>query len=758
VVKSANLLFGKQIDIEMNTDQKETDARIIIDRLLREAGWDIEDKNQVSTEEAASDGRADYLLKDRRARPLAVIEAKKFSKDPYVGKTQAQEYAESIGAQFIFLSNGEATYFWDYKKRPTQLIPAFYSQLDLERILTLRTIRKPLSEITIPDTFPLEGQKLELFPYHKEAIKTVDKAIEGGKRKFLIEMATGTGKTILIALIMKRLFQAGLVQRVLFLVDRIELGWQAKEKFDEILDEWPTALLYGGKRKQEGQIIVGTLPTIATQLNNFTSGSFDLVVSDESHRSIYNVYSSVINYFDAYKIGLTATPSPLIDRNTYKLFDCWNERDQRGNPTFVYGIRRGIDEGYLAGYNIYRAKTKVTAEGISYQGEDYDPQDLERVINVPARNKAIVEEFKAEEDKRDPKRERKTIVFAVTKKHAAQLTRFFNQVYNDPTETYAQVITTDTPDPTALIKKFKRQDRPVIAVSVGMLDTGFDAPVVENLVMIRPTKSAILYQQMRGRGSRLSTKIGKTSFRIYDFVGNSEHFNDESYNPYEQPQVRLRRGPAVAEPDEEKEESFKQELLKRREFVQVAEGGHQDIDKIIERAVIEVGPEGEKVDVRDYKTEWEEDIKKWVQKADPLILKVKNNEALTEEEMRGLSEKLNSPEFYFNEANLRLAYDQPDGTLSEFIKVALGQYAFPTKEERVGKAFDAWIIQNNFEPAQVSLLRMIKNQYVAGAQIDVGIFNKPPFSQQGGLDRALKIFGSEKLKETLGQLSSQVLR
>ncbi|HEX7456703.1 MAG TPA: type I restriction-modification enzyme R subunit C-terminal domain-containing protein, partial [Candidatus Nanoarchaeia archaeon] len=403
-------------------------------------------------------------------------------------------------------------------------------------------------------------------------------------------------------------------------------------------------------------------------------------------------------------------------------------------------------------------KTKVTAEGISYQGEDDDPQDLERVINVPARNKAIVEEFKAEEDKRDPKRERKTIVFAVTKKHAAQLTRFFNQVYNDPTETYAQVITTDTPDPTALIKKFKRQDRPVIAVSVGMLDTGFDAPVVENLVMVRPTKSAILYQQMRGRGARLSTKIGKTSFRIYDFAGNSEHFNDESYNPYEQPQVRFRRGPAVAEPAEEKEESFKQELLKRREIVQVTEGGPEDIDKIVERAVIEVGPEGEKVDVRDYKTEWEEDIKKWVQKADPLILKVKNNEALAEEEMRGLSEKLNSPEFYFNEANLRLAYDQPDGTLSEFIKVALGQYEFPTKEERVGKAFDAWIIQNNFEPAQVSLLRMIKNQYVAGAQIDVGIFNKPPFSQQGGLDRALKIFGAEKLKETLGQLSSQVLR
>lgn len=742
----------------MDKLSKESDARIVIDRLLREAGWNIEDKTQASTEEAAADGRADYLLKDRRARPLAVIEAKKFSTDPYTAKTQAQEYADSIGVQFIFLSNGEATYFWDYKKRPMQLVPAFYSQIDLERTLTLRSIRKPLSEIPVPETFNFEGQKLELYPYHKKAMATVDKAIEEGKRKFLIEMATGTGKTILIALIMKRLFQAGLIQRVLFLVDRIELGVQAKEKFDDILDEWPTVFLYGGKRKQEGQVVIGTLPTIATQLDNFTSGSFDLVVSDEAHRSIYNNYGPVINYFDAYKIGLTATPTPLIDRNTYKLFDCWNEREQKGDPTFVYGIRRGIDEGYLSGYDIYRAKTKIATKGITYQGEDYEPQALERIINVPARNKAIVEEFKTEEDKREPKRDRKTIVFAVTKKHAAQLTRFFNQAYNDSTETYAQIITTDTPDPTALIKKFKRQERPIIAVSVGMLDTGFDAPAVENLVMVRPTKSAVLYQQMRGRGSRLSKKIGKTTFRIYDFVGNTEHFNDESYNPYEQPAVRLQRGPGVAEPEEEKEEAFKKELLKRRDFVQIPEGSPEDTDKVIERAVIEVGPEGERVDVRDYKQEWEEDIKRKIEEADPLILKVKNDETLTEKEIAELAQKLNSPEFYFNETNLREAYDQPDGGLSDFIKAALGKYQFPTKDERVSSAFDAWVVQNNFEPDQVSLLRMIKNQYVAGAQVDVTIFNKPPFSQQGGLDRALKIFGTEKLKETLGQLNSQILR
>jgi type I restriction enzyme R subunit len=297
---------------------RESDTRIIIDRKLREVGWNIEDKNQVSTEEPSKKGRADYLLKDRRGRPLAVIEAKRFSVDPEIGKRQALEYAESFGADFIFLSNGEDIYFWDYKNRPEQKVMNFFSQKDLERILILRKSRKPISTIPIPDEVSIHGQNKKIRPYQKEALQAMDKAIESGKRKMLVVMATGTGKTLTIALQIKRMFDAGLIERVLFLVDRIELGKQSQETFNDYLKDYPSELLYGGKQKKESIIIIGTLPTIYSQLQNFTSGYFDLVISDEAHRSIYHLYKSVLNYFDAIKIGLTATPSRYIDRNTYQ--------------------------------------------------------------------------------------------------------------------------------------------------------------------------------------------------------------------------------------------------------------------------------------------------------------------------------------------------------------------------------------------------------------------------------------------------------
>lgn len=240
---------------------RESDTRMVIDRKLREAGWNIEDKNQVSTEEPSKKGRADYLLKDRRGRPLAVIEAKRFATDPEIGKQQALEYAESFGADFIFLSNGEDIYFWDYKNRPEQKVMTFFSQRDLEKILILRKSRKPLSVIPIPDKVVVQGESRDIRPYQKEAIQAMDRSIESGIRKMLVVMATGTGKTLTIALQIKRMFEAGLIGRVLFLVDRIELGKQAQNTFNDYLKEYPSELLYGGKQKKESSIIIGTLPT-----------------------------------------------------------------------------------------------------------------------------------------------------------------------------------------------------------------------------------------------------------------------------------------------------------------------------------------------------------------------------------------------------------------------------------------------------------------------------------------------------------------
>jgi len=639
---------------------RETDARILIDRKLREANWDPEDKNQVITEETSQAGRADYILKDSRGRGIAVVEAKRFSVDPASAKQQALQYAESIKAEFIFLSNGEEIYFWDYKQRPEQKVATFYSQRDLEKIQNLCLEQKPISVIPIPERYFKGGEWRSPRPYQKEAIHIMDKALMGGKRKMLLVMATGTGKTDTIALYLKRLFDAGIVNRALFLVDRIPLGVQTKEVFDEILKDHSSALLYGGKPKDESEIVISTLQTLYSQLPSLTSGYFDVIISDEAHRTIFGIYSAVLSHFDAIRIGLTATPSGYVDRNTYKLFGCWDETEQKGKPTFVYSIRSGVKEGYLAGYDIVQIDTKVSLEGVNFEGEDYSPEDLERKINIPARNEQVAQAYFTEEEKRgsttpvlneveglttgEPKKPRKAIVYAVTKRHAAQLAYYFNQAKPEHNGRFAELITSDTEDPRGAIRRFKLEEFPMIAVSVGMMDTGIDAPMVENLIMVRPTRSPILYQQMRGRGSRLDQKINKKSFRIYDFAGVTKYFNDESYNPYSE----IAKAKAGVPWGTEVKDFVEQELEMPAGFVQVAETAPENIDVIIKRAYVEVGAEGERIDSDDYQMAWERQIQE-LAKAEPLVKKVKEGQELSSDESMALAEKLNSPKYYFND-------------------------------------------------------------------------------------------------------------
>jgi len=751
---------------------RETDARILIDRKLREAGWDPEDKNQVITEETSQAGRADYILKDGRGRGIGVIEAKRFSVNPASAKQQALQYAESIRAEFIFLSNGEEIYFWDYKQRSEQKVATFYSQRDLEKIQNLRLEQKPISVIPIPERYFKGGEWRSPRPYQKEAIHIMDKALMGGKRKMLLVMATGTGKTDTIALYLKRLFDAGIVNRALFLVDRIPLGVQTKEVFDEILKDHSSALLYGGKPKDESEIVISTLQTLYSQLPSLTSGYFDVIISDEAHRTIFGIYSAVLSHFDAIRIGLTATPSGYVDRNTYKLFGCWDETEQKGKPTFVYSIRSGIKDGYLAGYDIVQIDTKVSLEGVNFEGEDYSPEDLERKINIPARNEQVAQAYFAEEEKRgsatpvlneveglttgEPKKPRKAIVYAVTKRHAAQLAYYFNQAKPEHKGRFAEVITSDTEDPRGAIRRFKLEELPMIAVSVGMMDTGIDAPMVENLIMVRPTRSPILYQQMRGRGSRLDQKINKKSFRIYDFAGVTKYFNDESYNPYSE----IAKAKAGVPWGTEVKDFVEQELEMPAGFVQVAETAPENIDVIIKRAYVEVGAEGEKIDSDDYQMAWERQIQE-LAKAEPLVKKVKEGQELSSDESMVLAEKLNSPKYYFNEANLREAYHYPPGTLNEFVKTALGIQGLPTEaqvyDERISELFEAWLIDKQFQPEQTKILRLVKSQYIARrAPIEVSIFNEPIFQHIGGLNHVLQIFDGDALKQTIAELNQNV--
>jgi type I restriction enzyme R subunit len=774
----------------------EADARMVIDKLLEMAGWQITNKAQISTEEPFSDGRADYLMKDSRTRPLAVIEAKRFAVDPYTAKEQACSYARSLNAPFVILSNGQEHYFWDYTEGDARPILGMPSQADLERRANIKIHRKgslqeSLSVIPYPGRFTFKGEEIEIRPYQLNCMKKAEVALIAGRRRMLFEMATGTGKTLTIAMLMKRWFQAAIISRVLFLVDRIELAKQAKESFDDYLRDWPAVILYGGKRSLEGQIVVGTLDTIAGQLgpNGFGHAYFDLVVTDECHRSIYNTHRATLGHFDAIHIGLTATPNPgelrwisdherRLVRNTYIFFDCWNAAKKEGRPTFEYAIQRAINDGYLSNYRIYHAESVLTYEGATWEGEEIKPGAWGRDVESEDRLKTIIQEYYIADAELAQVHPRKTIVFAVSEKQAALLVRLFNrllteedclriaqQVNRPPSQVrqnYAKKITcyTNNGNPKPVIDQFKYDPLPMVAVSVDMLDTGYDHKEVENLVMLRPTQSAIKYAQMRGRGSRLCPRIGKTEFIIYDFVGNTKRFNDpgEAYQkpklvgpaPDSKPPGKEDSGEDIT-PDEKPEPKPYSEW--RSDFLLIKEGSLDD--KIRSREIILVGPEGLAIDRKAYREKWEEKVIE-LKRTDPAVEKIFRGEELTDREWEELARRLNSPEYYFNEEALRRAFEQPTGSLSDFIRVALGLGRFLTWEERIAKAFNTWVAEHSssINPAQAQMLRLLKARVMTGEEITMRLFSLPPFSLWGGLTRMEQLFGKEQLLQMVDELNT----
>ena len=555
------------------TSATEAFSRVKIDALLADAGWDLTDGTSVLFEHALGDGsRADYVLCDRAGRPMAVVDAKRTSVDPIAAQDQGRHYAEQLEIPFVFLSNGDEVWFLDRDADAhARAIATFYSQEDLERRVAARAVRRALADVPIARRIVDRG-------YQVDCIETLSDEVTRGRRKLLVEMATGTGKTRTAAAFIKRLFEAGAVTRVLFLVDRIALAAQAEDAFTDHLRDYPCHVLRPGRGFDRAKrITIATLQTMIAEYGGLSSGYFDLVVTDECHRSIYGKWSGVLRHFDGIQLGLTATPCTAMAaredvdpedghfvRDTLRFFEV--ER-----PTFRYRLRQAIAEGYLVPYRIYKAMTvKTAAEGgfevkrdeLDWSAMDeatraefeelfatsdtitVDPQALERKFTIPERNRALVREYRDVLDngftgrdgvRRYPSRG-KTIVFAVTKRHAGTLATMFDEHFADlkphPTTRYADFVVSDlrggpTPDASTLIKRFKEEEFPQILVSVNMLDTGFDCPEVVNLVMARFTRSAVLYRQMRGRGTRKAPHIHKADFTMFDFVGVTDFHGDD---------------------------------------------------------------------------------------------------------------------------------------------------------------------------------------------------------------------------------------
>ncbi len=686
-------------------------------------------------------GRADYVLYDQRGRPLAVIEAKRNAINPYVAKQQALPYAKSLGAPFIFLTNGEVTYFWDYQNDDARAIADFFSRRDLERMVEMRTSRRALATIEIPEHYIREGETRTVRSYQIEAMRALDHALELGKRRFLMELPTGTGKTDLVCLYLKRLFQAGWAERVLVLVDRDQLARQALGAVQDLLPAYSSYWLRPGAARQEQQLTIALLQTMIGRADEYTAGYFDVVITDECHRSIYGAWQAALTRFDAVHLGLTATPATYIERNTYDFYQC-----DSGKPDFSYAIQDAFREGFLVPYRFATGITEIVAEGAEVDDEHYDPVAFERRWTNEETNRLMMREFDriAWEQYHDlaPRQNPgpgKAIVFAITKHHAARLARYLNELHPEHQGRYAEVITSDVAEPDALIRRFKTETWPMIAVSVGMLDTGFDCREVLHLVLCRRVRSPILYQQMRGRGTRTAPHIGKRKFVIYDFFRNHQYFNDSDEDvftgtgggrsPGDPPEPPIPPGELV-------------ELGLEDEWLQAV-------------TYVEVGPEGERVDKEQYVSHWQETIRSRAAD-DPLLRKVRDDERLDPEEEDELARRLNQPEHYFNEENLRRAYRDPGGTLIDFIRAALGRLHIKSREEKIEETFRAWLVSRSLTPDQAAYLSLLKNRGIATGRVRLDDLFEPPLSILDAAGKGIELFGERGLREVVDDLNAGV--
>ncbi|URQ97664.1 DEAD/DEAH box helicase family protein [Pseudoalteromonas sp. SCSIO 43095] len=550
------------VNSSFNFNEHETRKRII-DLDLRNAGWNValgdESTEDVGKEVKVTDqptttgvGYVDYVLWDDDGKPLAVIEAKRTRENIEKGRQQATLYANALEKQYgqrpvIFYSNG-----WDIKILDdaqgynSRGLYGYYSKDSLQYLIKQRTLKKDLNKTPI-DT-AVAGRL-----YQMETITRVCERFSDKHRKALIVQATGTGKTRVSIALAKRLLDAGWAKRVLFLCDRKELRKQAGNAFSEHTKE-PVHIV--GKSAKNtaasARVFIATYPGMLRIMNTYDVGHFDLIVADESHRSIYNIYGDIFKYFDALEVGLTATPVEMVSRSTCDLFGCDYKM-----PTANYPLEDAIEQGNLVPYKIVSYTTQFLREGIKKdnltdeqiaqleeQGIDpneldFDAKQIDEAIKNKDTNRLILRNLmeKGLRDK-DGQLPGKTIIFARNIAHAELLAQLFSELYPQHGANFCRVIHSKYERAEELIDDFKSSDETSmrIAVSVDMLDTGIDVPECVNLVFAKPIKSKVKFWQMIGRGTRLCENLygpgkHKTHFLIFDHWANFEYFDE---NPEEE--------------------------------------------------------------------------------------------------------------------------------------------------------------------------------------------------------------------------------
>ena len=611
----------------------EAQLRLKINNLLKEAGWRLngEQDDNVKAEypvtiiQTNDDGNeirvnksADYVGFDENNRPLVVIEAKREEKNPLVGKEQAREYAQALNARYVYLSNGIVHYFWDMEEGNPHIVQNFSSPESLgERekfnpntdALIHEVVENGYVAITQkPDyatdprfmdestrgDFLKDNSLMLLRDYQLKAVHAIQQSASQGNKRFLFEMATGTGKTLIAAAVIKLFLRTSNAKRVLFLVDRIELEDQAETAFNKYLkNDWQTVVY---KRARNNWHSANIVVTTVQSLNNkyaqaFSPTDFDLVISDEAHRSIGGNARAVFEYFTGYKLGLTATPKDYLKNiqdiderdpreierrqllDTYETFGC-----SSGEPTFRYSLIDGVDDGFLINPVVADARTEITTqllsdEGYSVQmpndeGELVDTifthRDFERKFYSEKTNRIFCETF-IQNALKDPISQEigKTIIFCVSQKHAARITQTLNEIahelFPDKYQSdFAVQVTSNVTNSQQFTINFSNNNlnghtkwldayksgKTRVCVTVGMMTTGYDCQDILNLCLMRPIFSPTDFVQIKGRGTRTYTfqyarrnpmgemekvQLKKDQFKVFDFFANFEYF-EERFN------------------------------------------------------------------------------------------------------------------------------------------------------------------------------------------------------------------------------------
>ena len=746
-------------------------------------------------------GFIDFLLLDKDGRALIVVEAKKESVDPLVGKEQARNYARNIGARFVILSNGNIHYFWDIKHGNPDTISRFPTQESITQYEKYTPNPQELAETLVDENYIistqipnyaqdplfqdestkvqfLEKNKLQqLRPYQVQAIKSLQESAKNGSQRFLFEMATGTGKTLISAATIKLFLKSGNARRVLFLVDRIELEDQAQKSFTHYLGKDYRSAVYKQNRDswQNASIVVSTIQTFLAgdrYKKEFSPTDFELVISDEAHRSIGGNNRAVFEYFVGYKLGLTATPKNylkgfdvdgadsqreyerrlLID--TYKTFGC-----EPGSPTFSYSLEKGAKEGYLIKPTLVDARTKITTELLSEEGyavhgvtesgeavsDIFNERHYERKIFNEETNIAMCKAL-LDNGLLDPVAKKmgtdlfgKSIVFCVSQKHAARITNILNKLafqrwpkqYGE--SNFAVQVSSQVSNAQQMTINFANNrlggqvnqpegydsSKTRIAVTVGMMTTGYDCQDLLNIALMRPVFSPTDFVQIKGRGTRKYTFEyndyenepiiePKKKFKFFDFFATCEYFEDEF--PYDE-KIKLpaNSGRTVADPlGSGSKESGASDPEKPE--------GPLDLATADELAMISETPEGVimRIDREGFKHAVKEDVLE-----NKTLENMWKNGQTEEAENFAKKEIFDKPKYFLNLDKIRKIFGIDRRiTTREFLQVAFGdKETFEMKDELLESEWAKFMEIHGVDQAHYQPVKNFFKAYIGDEEV-----------------------------------------